>query len=291
MEVGRSKGVYTIFGFQDIAQINQLYPPHESQKWAALFGLRVFPQVVGRDSQDWVCGQIGDQEVQYLQKSVSGQGDGKQNVSMSYSQPTIRPVLLSSELELFGKRKNGIETLFLGLGGDALALTVPFIKVKELRAAHVPWPTITPPPPPAAPLAEGEANHSEAMAERETDGNVTPFPAGHGQTETTPTASADEETQTNEMLQILDSFPTPETPPTEEKGETPEDEILGNVAENIGEHVLADVIGIPSAAIDLFEMLDNLQAPETQNIQAATIITTTKKRERKARKYESSNQQ
>ena len=99
MEVGRSKGVYCIFGFQDISQINQLYKPHEAQKWAALFGVKVFPQVVGRDSQDWVTGQIGEQEVQYLQKSVSGVGDGKQNVSMSYSQPTTRQVLLSSELD------------------------------------------------------------------------------------------------------------------------------------------------------------------------------------------------
>lgn len=137
--VGRSKGVASVFGFQDISQIRQIYPQHEDMKWMALFGTRVFPQVVGADSQEWVCRQIGDREVSYLDRSVSGAVNSRVSISDRWSSPTREPVLLPSDLESFGKQKNGIKAVFLGLGKDVLALNIPFSHTPQIRKPHVPW--------------------------------------------------------------------------------------------------------------------------------------------------------
>ena len=284
MSVLRSKGGYCLLGFQDISMINQIYPEHESQKWAALLGTRIFPQVVGSDSQKWVCDQIGEREVQYRLKNVSGQGTGQLNVSSSYSQPTMTPVLLPSELELFGKRPDGIEMLVLGLGKDALALTMPFPHIKKLRPAHVPWSTSTP--------ATAKTEHirevfepSEAARAPASSSNLAQLSA-----ENTPEAvPAVEATDNTIQVEMLEMLAINERQQQQEIGKDNDDamkEILGEVAESSAIHVLSESLGVPSIVLEVAENLADSQAPEAQNINVDVVSQPTKKRIRKQRKYE-----
>ena len=299
-----SRGCGLIFACQSFSQLIKIYGKDSAAIFNAVLQTKIFGKIIGEEEQQYVLGQLGKRKIRRLNKTVSGQGNGQVNVSQNYTYDEEN-VMHASELEQLGPIAKGaagkeskvsekfIKAIVLGHGKDPLVLEWPLLITKEWRPGSV-MKTLTPPTIPAAPLEMvGQDNPSPPVGERQAAlGSVTSLPDGTRQTESTPTVSVDEETQTSEMLTILNSFPTPETQLLDEKGDTPEDEILGNVAESIGEHVLADAIGIPSAAIDLFEMLDNLQSPETQNIPDAQIITTHKKRERKARKYhENSNQQ
>ncbi len=284
-EIGRSKGVYVLVGFQDSSQISQIYGREELQKWSALFGLRIFPQVVGADSQQWVCQQVGDREVQFRNKTVSGQGMGQVNVSSSYSQPTNIPVILPSELELFGKTKNGIEALFLGLGKDALALTIPFPKITDIRPAHVSWPKDQPQvladtdasPPQLQPLAQRAAPNPslEILPPQppdaiEKDNDEIPGPEAASATKIT----------------ILDMF---EDQPTATDEQIDKDDALeeaaGTVAGNAMTEAVAHAIGLPSVAIDLVENIAELGFENDDQIIQIAAITEPKKKQRKQRKY------
>lgn len=139
LEIGRSKGVSCIFGFQDISQIRQIYPRDEDQKWLALFGIKIFPKVQGSLSQNWVCDEIGEREVQYLSKSVSANSSGSSS-NLNYNKESM-PVILPSQLDYeFGPAKNGINALVLGLGGDALRLSFAYPSIDKIRSSFVPWP-------------------------------------------------------------------------------------------------------------------------------------------------------
>lgn len=284
-EIGRSKGVFTLVGFQDSSQISQIYGKEELQKWGALFGLRVFPQVVGADSQKWVCEQIGEREVQYRQKNVSGTGTGQLNVSSSYSQPQSAPVLLPSELELFGKQNGFIESLFLGLGKDALALRIDFPPIQDIRDAHVPWPTVQP-------QAQAKTEHSSEVFETSKAARAAASNSNMAQqpteitTEAAHAESATDNTTQTEMLEIL-SVNEPQKP-TEitQNNEDATQEIIGEVAESAAIHVIAETLGVPTILLEVAENLADLQAPQTQNNQMDMLSQPLKKRLRKQRKYE-----
>ncbi len=285
-EIGRSKGVYTLAGFQDSSQISQIYDKEELQKWSALFGLRIFPQVVGADSQRWVCDQIGDREVQYRTKSVSGQGGGQVNVSSSYSQPTMTPVLLPSELELFGKQNGYIESLFLGLGKDALALRIDFPKIIDIRPAHVPWP--------ATPPAKAKSEHSsDDVAPEATRAVAANVELEQQQTEPIETAHAVEATDSlnEEMLQILQVSEPLKPLETDQKKEDVAQELVGEAAENTAIHVVAEAMGAPSLLLEIALKADDLQAPITQNSDTAIVSHAAKRRTRKPVKYQHENTQ
>ena len=293
-----SRGCGLIFACQSFSQLIKIYGKDSAAIFNAVLQTKIFGKIIGEEEQQYVLGQLGKRKIRRLNKTVSGQGNGQVNVSQNFSYDEEN-VMHQSELESLGpvaRGRDGVESeedekfikaMVLGHGKDPLVIEWPLLISKKWRAGSVMKSIDTPPP--AAPLAEGE---EASQSEREAQGSDVILPFGTGQTESTHTALAvAEETETSEMLNILDSFPTPETQPTDEKSDTPADEILGNVAENIGEHALANAIGIPVVALDLFEMLDSLQAPETENVPAVNITIISKKRERKARKYESSNQQ
>lgn len=277
-EIGRSKGVYTLVGFQDSSQITQIYGKEETQKWSALFGLRVFPQVLGADSQQWVCQQIGDREVQYRNKTVSGQGQGQVNVSTSYTQPTTIPVLLPSELELFGKTKYGIEALFLGLGKDALTLTIPFPQIDDLRPAHVPWPAQEPKhsAKPTASEAELQPTPQRAAAEIPLEiMSARPIQAK-------PQVEVE---RVNEEVKTITLNMFPDQPDKSELNEAA-NEVLDEVANSVATEAVAEATGIPSELIELVENVADLahQKSDSEPLQIE-LVSTGKRKQRKPRKY------
>lgn len=236
MEVGRSKGVYTVFGFQDYAQIEQIYGKEEARKWMALFGIKAFPQVQGMASQKFVSDEIGMAEVQYRQQSVSGTGAGSANISNSWGAPTQRPVILPSELALYGKRPDGIEALFIGIGNDCLALKIPFPKCPDIRPAHVPWP------------------QPAARADRPGTAPATPAPAVTQDTQHLPPApTAIEDAGAEEAKQeavadwqFPDELDNPQPPPVTREREGVDAEIAEEVAVNVVAEGLEEAVGIPS---------------------------------------------
>ena len=289
MEIGRSKGVYAIFGFQDIAQINQIYAQYESSKWAALFGLRIFPQVIGAESQKWVCDQVGDREVRFLNKNVSGNGQSDNvNVSKGMSQPTTIPVILPAELELFGKRADGIEALVLGLGKDALALKFPFPQIQNLRKPHIDWPGQLVNPKNHTGSFEAEPTNTAEG----TSGSVQPRTSVLEIVKTeeeivadvTPSATSNDEQESldDTILNIIDQQNE------SEDDQKNEDEAETEAVKNEIEHGLAEAVGVPEVALELLDFVDQMNQNDP-NLQAESTsfqpTETNKKRSRKARKY------
>lgn len=135
MEVGRSKGCAVGLAFQDIAQIRQIYPRGEDDKWLALLGIRVFAQIKGGASAKFVLDQIGAREVERPTTSVTSSGGGY-SVSNSY-QRTELPVLTADELEKLGPQPNGVKAIVLGQSADVLELTWPYYSPPERRKAKV----------------------------------------------------------------------------------------------------------------------------------------------------------
>lgn len=285
-EVGRSKGVCSIIGFQDVAQIEQIYGKAELQKWSALFGLKIFPQVVGGESQRWVCDQVGEREVQYRVKNVSGVGAGQVNVSSSYSQPTSTPVILPSELELFGKTKSGIEALFLGLGKDALALTIPFPIIKNIRPAHVPWSAEEPK---VSTRATAKEHEEQPLAERAPP-NTTPV-------EILPTEALEEvkvndeitpsvKSESDLQATLLNIFENQNGVPSEYSDrDDATQEIAGTVAGNAMTEAVAHTLGLPNELIDVVENIADLTYENDTELTQITAVNGSKRKPRKPRKY------
>lgn len=287
MSIGRSKGIFTIFGFQSIDQIRQIYPQHEDQKWMALFGLRVFPQVMGSDSQSWVCSEIGDREVQFRSSNSSSAGDGNANVSQGWSAPTTIPVMLPSELELLGKRKDGIETLFLGLGANALILKIPFPNCPDIRTPFVPWPSVDKKKPSEIAIAKEplQSTKSESVDERTNDFLATDNKNNLARA----IAAAPKDTQIDTIKQNIPfNFAVNETQkPTEieEKADDAMEEIGGEMAQNAMVHAVSESFGVPSILLDMLVNLKDLQAPETSAGENPQVSMSVKKQGRKQRKY------
>lgn len=168
MEVGRSKGLYVVAATQDFSQISKIYGQDELQKWDALFGLKVFMEIAGQESQEFVSKSVGQREIQLIQRTASGNGSGKGNVNISsgLSSPQKRDVILPAEMATFGKRKNGIESLWVGYSPNyVLSLTTPFVNPPDAFKPFVPWPKIPINQPPQQEQNTDRVDFTEAVIE------------------------------------------------------------------------------------------------------------------------------
>lgn len=136
LEILRSKNVMCVTAFQDIAQLRQIYPNGEDDKWLALLGTRFFAQVKGGASQDFVLKQIGKKEVHVPSTTVTQSASGT-STSTTY-QRVESEVLAPHELELLGPQPDGIKAIALGHGVDVLELTWPYFTPQALRPVKVP---------------------------------------------------------------------------------------------------------------------------------------------------------
>jgi len=257
MEVGRSKGVYCVFGFQDYAQIEQIYGPVEAKKWAALFGIKAFPQVQGAASQKFVSDEIGSAEVSYRQQSVSGTGVGSAaSVSNSWGAPTLRPVILPNELGLYGLRKDGIEALFIGIGPDCLALRIPFPFCPDIRPAHVPWSAAARASRPGAnvtahatkqpKMLPTKLDQLELTTDFATEKPQTAQVEDHDKAEQLDQAASDADLLIQMTQQQIDAEQQPDRKPESAEAQVREEIAVNQVAE-----VLSETVGIPSILTEL----------------------------------------
>lgn len=132
----RSKGAFVLLAFQDIAQIRQIYREGEDDKWLAMLGVRIFGQVKGGASQDFVLKQIGKKEVHVPSTTIT-QTAGGSSTSTTY-QRLETDVLAAHELELLGPQKSGVKAIVLGHGVDVMELEWDYFTPPKKRPAKVP---------------------------------------------------------------------------------------------------------------------------------------------------------
>jgi hypothetical protein len=314
MEVGRSKGCAVGLAFQDIAQIRQIYPKGEDDKWIAMLGIRIFAQVKGGASAKFVLEQIGMREVARPTNSVTHSGSGY-SVSNSW-QHAEAAVMTADELEKLGPQSDGIRAIVLGHGTDVLELTWPYHNTPAYRKAKVARPAVIPNTP-------AQVNGSEAKTESASIDHSNPFkngsepvinPLKNGSFEIveTPETAAEKssfeipetsETGTNtekslaieipEIPAIFTTFENPETETETEQGEP--ESTAETVADEAVQHVIAEVIseaaGIEPEAVEAgLALVDELSGgggngeTEVAKVMTPAQMRKARQREREAAK-------
>jgi type IV secretory pathway TraG/TraD family ATPase VirD4 len=150
LDLGRSKGVITVIGAQDIAQLRATYGHERADAWVGMIGTKIITRInAGRGAEE-ASQLIGDQEVERVERSETVVGA---RASTTYAtRRDIRRVVTAAEIATrLGPKRDGIRVLVLGQGADALELTIPYVSLPERRPGHVPavWVSKTSPPEPA----------------------------------------------------------------------------------------------------------------------------------------------
>lgn len=240
MEIGRSKGISVILGFQDISQINQIYGKDEAQKWLALTGVKIFPKVQGSVSQKFVGDEVGEREIEWRAKTTSASQNG--NGSGASMQRASVAVILPSQLETdFGPRKNGIEALVLGLGGDAIKLNFSFAHYPKIRKSWVGW------------LKNEDETESVSALQIPTNSKVIAAEIEQ--------KSRIYESQKTDFLSDFDQLMPAEIKNSDEVSslQIPADEVANEVLKDISEpavnSILGEVLGIDSHVVEVAESI------------------------------------
>ena len=146
LDLGRSKGVITVIGAQDIAQLRATYGHERADAWVGMIGTKIITRInAGRGAEE-ASALIGDQEIERIERSETVVG-GRSSVT-TMRRREIRRVVTASEIATrLGPRRDGIRALLLGQGDDVLELSVPYVTLPQRRPGHVPavWSVATVP--------------------------------------------------------------------------------------------------------------------------------------------------
>jgi|SRR5581483_7352142 len=136
LDLGRSKGVITVIGAQDIAQLRATYGHERADAWVGMIGTKIITQLnAGRGAEE-ASQLIGDQEVERVERSETVVG--VQGSTTTLVRREMRRVVTAAEIATrLGPKNDGIRVLVLGQGPDALELTVPYLALPERRPGHV----------------------------------------------------------------------------------------------------------------------------------------------------------
>jgi type IV secretory pathway TraG/TraD family ATPase VirD4 len=137
LDLGRSKGVITVIGAQDISQLRATYGHERADAWVGMIGIKNISRInAGRGAAE-ASALIGDQEIERTERSETLVG-GRSSVT-TMRRREIRRVVTASEIATrLGPRRDGIRVLLLGLGDDVLELSVPYVALPPRRPGHVP---------------------------------------------------------------------------------------------------------------------------------------------------------
>lgn len=139
LDLGRSKGVITVIGAQDIAQLRATYGHDRADAWVGMIGTKIITRInAGRGAEE-ASALIGDQEIEREERSETVVG-GNSSVTTTRRREIRRVVTPSEIATRLGPRRDGIAVLLLGLGDDVLELTVPYVTLPQRRPGHVPAP-------------------------------------------------------------------------------------------------------------------------------------------------------
>jgi hypothetical protein len=152
LDLGRSKGVMTVIGAQDLAQLRATYGHQWADAWVGMIGSKMITQINAGPGAEEASQLIGDQEIERIERIETVVG--VQASTTTTTRREIRRVVTAAEIATrLGPRRDGIRVLVLGVGQDALELTVPYVTLPARRPGHVPasWVSKTPSPKPGVP--------------------------------------------------------------------------------------------------------------------------------------------
>ena len=147
LDLGRSKGVITVIGAQDLAQLRATYGHQRADAWVGMIGTKIITQINAGPGAEEASQLIGDQEIERVERSETV--IGVQASTTTTTRREIRRAVTAAEIATrLGPKRDGIRMLVLGVGHDALELTVPYVTLPQLRPGHVPatWVSKTPSP-------------------------------------------------------------------------------------------------------------------------------------------------
>jgi type IV secretory pathway TraG/TraD family ATPase VirD4 len=137
LDLGRSKGVITVIGAQDIAQLRATYGRERADAWVGMIGTKIITRInAGRGAEE-ASQLIGDQEVERTARSQTVVGASASTTTTTRRE--IRRVVTAAEIATrLGPRRDGIRVLLLGQSPHVLELTVPNVKLPDRRPSYVP---------------------------------------------------------------------------------------------------------------------------------------------------------
>jgi hypothetical protein len=288
MATCRSKGVFVLLAFQDIAQIRQIYREGEDDKWLAMLGVRIFGQVKGGASQDFVLKQIGRREIFVPSTTITQTASGS-STSTTYQRTEIE-VMSAHELEKLGPQENGVKAIVLGHGVDVLELEWSYYSPPDHRPAKV---AIQPKKPIGLPKQSAPDVPLSDNAGDDDSGEMTGTIAWLAETKS-PEATTIEKT---EYLDDTDFLP-PADAITDDQGEglglSGDDNDGGGLADDIAQDHIVDAvsedIGIPSEPLSVLLKIADEASGSVGFSQTQTPIVVSKKKARRRKVAESESE-
>src|SRR5262249_9569447 len=110
LDLGRSKGVITVLGAQDIAQLRATYGRERADSWVGMIGTQIITRInAGRGAEEASL-LIGDQEVETIERTETNSGATR---SITYAKRReTRRVLTASEIGTrLGPKRDGIRII------------------------------------------------------------------------------------------------------------------------------------------------------------------------------------
>ena len=137
IDLGRSKGIVTVIGAQDIAQLRETYGRNRGDSWMSMIGTQIVARLNFSHAAKEISELIGYQE---LEKSVKTRTQTPNGMSITWrKERERRPVISPSELATrLGPTRKGVKALVLGVGEDIYELTFPYITLEILRPSSAP---------------------------------------------------------------------------------------------------------------------------------------------------------
>lgn len=137
IERGRSKGVSVLAGFQDVAQLREVYGPNIAAALSAMVGTHVICQIAPGETREMVADWCGKRRVAVPTATKSGT-----NTSSGIHEEMralVNPADLTSELGP-QKTKHGfaVRALVIPGGSDLMVLDFPGKAWPKIRRPHVP---------------------------------------------------------------------------------------------------------------------------------------------------------
>lgn len=130
LAVGRSKGIRVVLGYQDYAQLREIYGGDGAQTMASICGTSIICRSQGADTPEYLSRLLGPRQVRRYNPSASGQpvtAGGLLNASVSQNYQILdEPVVSPDEFGLLGPSKYGITAILFPGGNFVYRLTWPF---------------------------------------------------------------------------------------------------------------------------------------------------------------------
>lgn len=136
LDLGRSKGVVAVLCAQDLAQLRATYGHERANGWVGMIGTKIITRINTGPGAEEASRLIGDQEVEREERSETVVG-GRASVTRSRRRDTRRVITADEIATRLGPREHDMRVLMLGLGRDALELSVPYVTLPILRPGHI----------------------------------------------------------------------------------------------------------------------------------------------------------